>query len=92
MNTARKLLHHVREEYDIASKGEATTSANASSIVNFGPRRQVAAHKEELSFVLKENDSDDPDSIARTRLKMEAIFSTNPRPSHGKERQRSLTL
>ncbi|KAI0256868.1 nagb/rpia/CoA transferase-like protein [Lactifluus subvellereus] len=69
-NTVRRLLHHVREEYNNASKGEATASTNEFSIANFvlqgQPRRQVAAQKEESTLVLKEDDSDDPDSFART--------------------------
>jgi len=69
-NTVRRLLHHVREEYNNASKGEATAPTNEFSIANFvlqgQPRRQVAAQKEESTLVLKEDDSDDPDSFART--------------------------
>jgi translation initiation factor eIF-2B subunit beta len=59
-NTVRRLLHHVREEYDNASKGEATTPANTFSIANFvlqgQPHRQVAAQKAESTLVLKEDD------------------------------------
>lgn len=78
-NTVRRLLHHVREEYNNASKGEATASTNEFSIANFvlqgQPRRQLAAQKEESTLVLKEDDSDDPDSFARTLkpVVMEAI-------------------
>jgi translation initiation factor eIF-2B subunit beta len=79
-NTVRRLLHHVREEYDNASKGEATTRANEFSIANFvlqgQPRRQAAEQqKEESTLVLKEDDLDDPDSFARTLkpVVMEAI-------------------
>ncbi len=78
-NTVRRLLHHVREEYDNASKGEATTSTNSFSIANFvlqgQPRRQAAGQKAESTLVLKEDDLDDPDSFARTLkpVVMEAI-------------------
>ena len=79
-NTVRRLLHHIREEYDNASKGEATTSANEFSIANFvlqgQPRRQAAEQqKAESTLVLKEDDTDDPDSFARTLkpVVMEAI-------------------
>lgn len=79
-NTVRRLLHHVREEYDNASKGEATTCTDEFSIANFvlqGQARRQAAEqqKAESTLVLKENDSDDPDSFARTLkpVVMEAI-------------------
>lgn len=80
-NTVRRLLHHIREEYNNASKGEATTCANEFSIANFvlqgQPRRQAAEQQKaaESTLVLKENDSDDPDSFARTLkpVVMEAI-------------------
>jgi translation initiation factor eIF-2B subunit beta len=78
-NTARRLLHHVREEYNNASKGEDTACATEFSIANFvlqgQPRRQAAELKAESTLVLKENDSDDPDSFARTLkpVVMEAI-------------------
>lgn len=78
-NTVRKLLHHIREEYNNASKGEATTSTSSFSIANFvlqgQPRRLAAGQKAESTLVLKEDDSDDPDSFARTLkpVVMEAI-------------------
>ena len=78
-NTARRLLHHVREEYNNASKGEDTACATEFSIANFvlqgQPRRQAAELKAESTLVLRENDSDDPDSFARTLkpVVMEAI-------------------
>ncbi|KAF8503397.1 nagb/rpia/CoA transferase-like protein [Russula emetica] len=79
-NTVRRLLHQVREEYDNASKGEATTCVNEFSIANFvlqgQPRSQAAEQqKAESTLVLKEDDSDDPDSFARTLkpVVMEAI-------------------
>jgi translation initiation factor eIF-2B subunit beta len=78
-NTVRKLLHHIREEYNNASKGEATISSNEFSIANFvlqgQPQRQVAAQKAESTLVLREDDADDPDSFARTLkpVVMEAI-------------------
>jgi translation initiation factor eIF-2B subunit beta len=79
-NTVRRLLHHVREEYDNASKGEVTTCTDEFSIANFvlqGQARRQAAEQQraESTLVLKENDSDDPDSFARTLkpVVMEAI-------------------
>lgn len=78
-NTVRRLLHHVREEYNNASKGEATASAPEFSIANFvlqgQLRQQAAAQKAESMLVLRENDEDDPDSFARTLkpVVMEAI-------------------
>jgi len=85
-NTVRRLLHHVREEYDNASKGESGAAApnDEFSIANFvlqgQPRRQVAAgqqqqEKGESTLVLREDDLDDPDSFARTLkpVVMEAI-------------------
>jgi translation initiation factor eIF-2B subunit beta len=79
-NTVRRLLHHVREEYNNASKvGETAASANEFSIANFvlqgQPRRQAAEQKAESTLVLKEDDTDDPDSFARTfkPVVMEAI-------------------
>jgi len=78
-NTVRKLLHHVREEYNNASKGTTSTSSNVFSISKFvlqgQPRKQVTAQKAESTLVLRENDPDDPDSFARTLkpVLMEAI-------------------
>jgi translation initiation factor eIF-2B subunit beta len=78
-NTARRLLHHVREEYNNASKGEDTACVTEFSIANFvlqgQPRRQAAELKAESTLVLRENDPDDPDSFARTLkpVVMEAI-------------------
>jgi translation initiation factor eIF-2B subunit beta len=81
-NTVRRLLHHVREEYDNASKGEeAGASTSEFSIANFvlqgQPRRQAAEQQKaaESTLVLKEDDSDDPDSFSRTLkpVVMEAI-------------------
>jgi len=73
------LLHHVREEYDNASKGEATASATEFSIANFvlqgQSRSQAVEQRAESTLVLREDDSDDPDSFARTLkpVVMEAI-------------------
>ncbi len=80
-NTVRKVLHHIREEYNTASKGTVTaTTKPVYSISTFvlqgQPRKHTAgAQKTETTITLKENDSDDPDSFARA-LKpvfMEAI-------------------
>jgi translation initiation factor eIF-2B subunit beta len=47
-NTVRKVLHHIREEYNTATKGTAVTSSNAFSISKFvsqgQPRRQTTGH------------------------------------------------
>jgi len=78
-NTVRRLLHHVREEYDNASKGEAAACTNEFSIATFvlqgQPRTQAAELKAESTLVLRENDAEDPDSFARTLkpVVMEAI-------------------
>ncbi|KAI0063423.1 nagb/rpia/CoA transferase-like protein [Artomyces pyxidatus] len=78
-NTVRKLLHHVREEYNNASKGTVASSSNVFSISKFvlqgQPRKQVTTQKTESALVLREDDPDDPDSFARTLkpVLMEAI-------------------
>ncbi|THG94430.1 hypothetical protein EW026_g7043 [Hermanssonia centrifuga] len=79
-NTVRKILHHIREEYNTAINGVASTSSKpVFSISNFvlqgQPRKQSVALKSEGSMTLKENDPDDPDSFARglKPVLMEAI-------------------
>ena len=78
-NTVRKLLHHIREEYNTAMKANASTSKTVYSISTFvlqgQPRKQNAAAKSEATLVLKEDDPDDPDSFARVLkpVLMEAI-------------------
>ena len=80
-NTVRKILHHIREEYNTASKGvDAASSKPVYSISTFvlqgQPRKHTAGtQKEETTITLKEDDPNDPDSFARV-LKpvfMEAI-------------------
>ncbi|CAL1705286.1 unnamed protein product [Somion occarium] len=78
-NTVRKLLHHIREEYNTAMTGNASSSKTVYSISNFvlqgQPRKQNVAPKSEATLTLKENDPDDPDSFARVLkpVLMEAI-------------------
>ncbi|KAG6333225.1 hypothetical protein ID866_5860 [Astraeus odoratus] len=79
-NTVRKVLHHIREEYHAASQGIAASKPTFSiaTFVSQGqPRKQAAPQKisHETRGVLKENDSDDPDSFSRTLkpVLMEAI-------------------
>ena len=74
----RKLLHHIREEYNNATRA-STTQPPVYSISNFvltGQfRKQSAPLKSDNRAVLKENDTEDPDSFARVLkpLLMEAI-------------------
>lgn len=71
-NTVRKVLHHIREEYQTATRGTAVAAPKAQfSIAKFvlqgQPRKQVTgAPKSENRGTLKENDPDDPDSFARS--------------------------
>lgn len=72
------MLHHLREEYNNASKG-TTTSSSTFSISKFvlqgQPRKHLTTQKTESTLVLRENDPDDLDSFARTfkPVLMEAI-------------------
>ncbi|KAJ7219509.1 eukaryotic translation initiation factor 2B beta subunit [Mycena pura] len=78
-NTVRKVLHHIREEYHIATQGAAAASSNGFSISNFvllgQPRKNPTVPKSENKSTIKENDPDDPDSFARSLkpVLMEAI-------------------
>ena len=78
-NIIRRLLHHVREEYNNAKKNDGSTKPRSLTIANFvlqgQPRKQTAATKAVSNLVLKENDPDDPDSFAKTLkpVLMEAI-------------------
>ena len=79
-NTVRKILHHIREEYNTASASNGQTTAKLDlSISNFilqGQMRKLAvAQKSEVTITLKEDDSNDPDSFARALkpVLMEAI-------------------
>ena len=79
-NTVRKILHHIREEYNTASKSDGRTTAKMDlSISNFilqGQMRKLsAAQKSEATITLKEDDPSDPDAFARALkpVLMEAI-------------------
>ncbi|KIK08779.1 hypothetical protein K443DRAFT_84440 [Laccaria amethystina LaAM-08-1] len=78
-NTVRKVLHHIREEYQTATRGTSTTTQTSFSISKFvlqgQPKRQATVPKTEIRGTLRENDSDDPDSFARglKPVLMEAI-------------------
>lgn len=79
-NTVRKILHHIREEYNTATKGKITApSKGVFSIANFvlqgQPRKHVATPKSESGITIRENDADDPDSFAKSLkpVLMEAI-------------------
>ncbi|KZV65917.1 nagb/rpia/CoA transferase-like protein [Peniophora sp. CONT] len=78
-NIIRRLLHHVREEYQNAKKNDGTVKSRSLTIANFvlqgQPRKQTAATKAVSNLVLKENDPEDPDSFAKTLkpVLMEAI-------------------
>lgn len=83
-NTVRKVLHHIREEYNTATQGSASASTSKSSlsisrfVLQGQPRKHVNApvklsHEERPT--LKENDPNDPDAFARALkpVLMEAI-------------------
>lgn len=78
-NIVRRLLHHLREEYNNAKKNDGTVKPRSLTIANFvlqgQPRKQTAATKAVSNLVLKENDPEDPDSFAKTLkpVLMEAI-------------------
>jgi translation initiation factor eIF-2B subunit beta len=77
-NTVRKVLHHIREEYQTAVTKSAP-SLNTFSISQFvlqgQPRKQSNAPKSDFNVDLREDDPDDPDSFSRTLkpVLMEAI-------------------
>jgi translation initiation factor eIF-2B subunit beta len=78
-NTVRKVLHHVREEFHAATRGNEVAKPASFSISKFvlqgQPRKQAAVQKSESKQTLRENDPDDPDSFARglKPVLMEAI-------------------
>jgi translation initiation factor eIF-2B subunit beta len=80
-NTVRKVLHHIREEYQTATRGTAAaftpqTFSIAKFVLQGQPRQHTLAPKSvESKGTLKENDPDDPDSFARglKPVLMEAI-------------------
>ncbi|KIM48773.1 hypothetical protein M413DRAFT_437950 [Hebeloma cylindrosporum] len=79
-NTVRRVLHHIREEFHAATRGNQVVKPAASfSISKFvlqgQPRKHAAVQKSESKGTLKENDPDDPDSFAKglKPVLMEAI-------------------
>ncbi|KAF7322623.1 Translation initiation factor eIF-2B subunit beta [Mycena chlorophos] len=81
-NTVRKVLHHIREEYNTATGGAtagASSSGGGFSISRFvalgQPRKQTTVLKTESKSTIKEDDPDDPDAFARSLkpVLMEAI-------------------
>ncbi|PIL24487.1 hypothetical protein GSI_14242 [Ganoderma sinense ZZ0214-1] len=79
-NTVRRVLYNIREEYNTATQGAATSSRNVYSISKFvlqgQPRKHTTgAPKSEATATLTEDDPDDPDSFARglKPVLMEAI-------------------
>lgn len=79
-NTVRKILHHIREEYNTASTSNGNTTTKMDlSISNFilqGQMRKLSgAQRSEAAITLKEDDPSDPDSFARALkpVLMEAI-------------------
>lgn len=76
----RRVLHHIREEFHAATRGNQVVSpAPSFSIAKFvlqgQPRKHAAVQKSESKGTLKENDPDDPDSFAKglKPVLMEAI-------------------
>ncbi|KAF8163534.1 hypothetical protein B0H34DRAFT_781223 [Crassisporium funariophilum] len=78
-NTVRKVLHHIREEYQTATQGTTVVKPASFSISKFvlqgQPRKQATVQKSENTGTLRENDPSDPDSFARglKPVLMEAI-------------------
>lgn len=76
-NIVKKVLHHIREEYRTAAKKTPEdTALSISKLVYQGqPRRRGVVPKSETVVDLKEDDPDDPDSLARglKPVLMEAI-------------------
>lgn len=78
-NTVRKILHHLREEYNNATREVVPPLAGSFSIAKFvlqgQPRKQHTLVKAENKLHLKEDDPNDPDSFAKTLkpVLMEAI-------------------
>lgn len=75
----RKILHHIREEYNAAVKANGRGAPVELSIANFvlqgQMRKQTTGQKAEGAITLRENDPNDPDSFARALkpVLMEAI-------------------
>ncbi|GJE96453.1 eukaryotic translation initiation factor 2B beta subunit [Phanerochaete sordida] len=79
-NTIRKILHHVRDEYNAASKAtkakESRSERTEYSLANFISQGQIRKDsvwptlhqplaEDEAPITLRENDSNDPDSFAK---------------------------
>jgi len=77
-NTVRKVLHHIREEYQTAvqkSAPQSTTFSISKFVLQGQPRKPNISPKSEFNVDLKEDDPDDPDSFSRVLkpVLMEAI-------------------
>lgn len=77
-NTVRKVLHHIREEYQTAvrkSAPESTVFSISKFVLQGQPRKHQIAPKSEFNVEIREDDPDDPDSFSRTLkpVLMEAI-------------------
>ena len=79
-NTVRKVLHHIREEYQTATNVAVVDKQVSFSISKFVLQGQPRKHhatvaKSETTGSLRENDPNDPDSFAKglKPVLMEAI-------------------
>ena len=77
-NTVRKLLHHIRDEYNNTTAGASSSSKPVYSIENFillGQFRKPSNVLKSDAVMAVDNDPDDPDSFAKVvkPLLMEAI-------------------
>jgi translation initiation factor eIF-2B subunit beta len=80
-NTVRKVLHHIREEYQtvVGRTGPQAGNSTGFSISKFvlqgQPRKQATAQKTEIKTTFKEDDPDDPDAFSKglKPVLMEAI-------------------
>jgi len=78
-NTVRKVLHHIREEYQTATGGVVVNNQASFSISKFvlqgQPRKQATVAKSPRTGSLREDDPNDPDSFAKgiKPVLMEAI-------------------
>ena len=77
-NAVRKVLHHIREEYQTAVRKHApqsTTFSISKFVLQGQPRKQNNAPKSEFNVEIKEDDPNDPDSFSRILkpVLMEAI-------------------
>lgn len=80
-NTVRRILHHIREEYQtvVGRTGPQAGNSTGFSISKFvlqgQPRKQATAQKTEIKTTFKEDDPDDPDAFSKglKPVLMEAI-------------------